>query len=138
MYRELKKSRRCSGLTLIEVVVASALLVTVMIPILKSLRIAHTSTIKIERKTHSLILAQSKLDDIKARSIYDYTNGGDLFTETNILLDGSYLCSVTDNSGDPLKTITISVGFDSDNDSSLSSGEIEVSLMTLLARRWTD
>ncbi len=140
MHRKLKIAKRLAGLTLIEVVIASSLLIIAIIPILRGLAIAHTNAIKIERKSRSLLLAQAKLDNIKARSIYSYTNGGSPteFFEENTSLDGSYLCNVTDNTGDPLKTITASVGFDSDGDTSLSSDEVDITIATLIARRWTD
>ncbi len=130
--------KRFAGLTLIEVVAASVLLVVVMIPILKCLTISHITSIKIEHKTRSLILAQAKLDQIKVRSIYDYTNEGDTFTESNVSLGDSYFCNITDDSVDPLKTITVSVGFDSNGDLALSTGEVETSLATLIARRWNN
>ena len=129
---------RATGFTLTEVVVASALLIIAMVPILKALTTSYLSTVTIERETRSLILAQAKLDGIKARSIYYYTNGGASFAENNTSLDGSYLCNVADDSGDPLKTITVSVGFDHNGDSTLAADEIQVTLTTLLARRWTD
>jgi len=62
-------SRAPAGLTLTEVVVASALLILAISPILKALTSAHLNTTTIEHKTRSLTLAQAKLDDIKARSI---------------------------------------------------------------------
>lgn len=133
-----RKTGTRAGLTLVEVVIASVLLIIALVPILRCLTVAHASSVKVEHKTRSLILAQAKLDEIKARSIYDYTNGGDSFTESSTSLDGSYLCNVTDDSGDPLKAITVSVGFDSNGDSSLSSEEVSVTLVTLFARRWSD
>ncbi len=138
MHRKLKISKRFAGLTIIEVVIASTLLIVALVPILKSLTVAQATSTKIEHKTRSLILAQAKLDEIKARSIYDYTNGGDSFAESNTHLGGSYRCNVTDNSGDPLKTVSVSVGYDTDGDNTLSSGEVQVTLTTLLARRWSD
>jgi len=132
-------SRAPAGFTLTEVVVASALLILAISPILQALTGAHLgTTTTIEHKTRSLTLAQAKLDEIKARSIYDYTNGGVTFAESNTSLDGSYRCNVTDDSGDPLKTIAVSVGYDYDGNSTLAAGEIKVTLTTLLARRWTD
>ena len=138
MRRKLKIANRWAGFTLTEVVVASSLLIVAIVPILKALTIAHVSTTSIEYKTRSLTLAQAKLDEIKARSIYNYTNGGASFAENNTSLDGSYLCNVADDSADPLKTITVSVGYDEDEDSTLAADEIKVTLTTLLARRWTD
>ena len=143
MYRKLTRlfiiqargKRHKSGLTLIEVVVASALLVVAIIPILKGLTTVHLDSVKIEHKSCSLILAQAKLDEIKARSIYSYSSS---FTENDTSLDGSCLCDVTDDSGDPRRTITVSVGYDFDGDNALETGETEVTLATLIVRRWSD
>ncbi len=127
-------SRHAAGLTLAEVVVASSLLIMAMVPIIKGLTNAHLNSIIIEHRTHSLILAQAKMDEIKARSIYNYDSS---FTESDTSLDGPYLCNVTDNSaGANLRTITVSVGYDLDANGSLSSGETRVTLSTQLARRW--
>ena len=128
-----RKMLKGTAATAAGVVAASALLIIVIVPILKALTAAHLSTAIIERKTRSLVLAQAKLDEIKARSIYSYSSS---YTEDNTSLDGSYLCSVSDTgSGSDLRTVTISVGFDLNGDSTLASDEIEVTLATLLARR---
>jgi len=128
--RKSQIAKRFAGLTMIEVVIASAILIVAMVPILKGLSIAHASAAKIEHKTRSLILAQAKLDQIRARSIYNYTNSGNPlgFAESGTPLDGLYLCNVTDNKADPLKTITVSVGYNLDGDT--------ITLATLIARRW--
>lgn len=144
MYRKLTKlilhhkitARHLAGVTLTEVVVASSLLLVAIVPILKALTTAQVTAAIIERRTRSLMFAQAKLEEIKAHSIYDYTNGGSSFAESNTNLGDSYLCNVTDDTNDPLKQITVSVGYDLDDNSSLSSDEIEVTLTTYLARRW--
>ena len=126
---------RRSGFTITEVVVASTLLIVAIVPILKGLTAAHLSTTIIEQKTRSLALARSKLEEIRARSIYGYSS---TYSETNTSLDGSYLCNVTDSgSGSDLRTITVSVGYDINGDSALANDEIEVALTTLIARRWS-
>jgi len=135
MHRKLKIANRCAGLTITEVVVASTLLIIAIVPILKAMTSAHVSSTSIERKTRCLTLAQAKLDEIKARSIYSYSSS---FTENDTSLDGSYLCDAADDSGDPLRTITVSVGYDLNDDNTLTTGEVEVTLSTLIARRWTD
>jgi hypothetical protein len=113
---------------------ASALLLIVMVPILKALTSAHVSATIIEQKTRSLMLAQSKLDDIRARSIYNYIG---TFTKPNTPIDGLYLCSVLDILMPPsLRTIRVSVGYDQDGNGILGSNEVQVCLVTLLARRW--
>jgi len=124
MHSKLKIVKRFAGLTLIEVVIASVLLIVAIVPILKGLTVAHAGSIRIEHKSRSLLLAQARLDEIKARSIYHYSSS---FAVTNDPLGGSYLCTVTDNQADPLRTITVSVGYNLDGDS--------VTLATLLARR---
>jgi hypothetical protein len=133
MQRKLKHKKGCTGFTLTEAVMASALLIIVMVPILKALTTAHVSTSIIEHRTNSLIFAQSKLDEIKARMINYYT---DTYTETNSVINGSYLCNVDDSSvNSNLKQITVSVGHDFNGNSTLETDEIEVTLATLIARR---
>ena len=123
-----------AGFTLTETIVASALLIVAIVPILRALTSAHLSTGIIERKTRSLTLAQGKLDEIKARSIYHYDNK---FKEKDLSLDGSYLCNIADASkGNNLRTITVSVGYDLNGNNVLADDEILVTLKTLLARRW--
>ena len=112
---------------------ASTLLVVAMVPILKALTIAHFTSSIIERRTISLILAQGKLDEINASSVYHY---GDSYTETDSSVSGSYLCNVADSAvSTDLRQITVSVGYDSSGDGVLDAGEIEVTLATLIARR---
>jgi Tfp pilus assembly protein PilV len=131
---KLQTANRRRGFTLTEVAVASALLIVAMVPILKALTAAHIGTVNIERKSRSLILAEGKLDDIKARSIYHYSSS---YTATNLSLGGSYLCNVSDSgSSGNLRTITVSVGFDVNGNNSLGSDEINVTLSTKLAKRW--
>lgn len=134
MIANAKKSRACKGFTLSEVLVASMLLVVVMVPILRALTGAHTLDIRIERRSRSLTLAEAKLEDIKARSIYNYSTD---FNDPSSSIEGAYLCKVTDTvvSSD-LRTILLSVGYDQNGNSTLGSDEIEVTLKTLLARRW--
>ncbi len=133
-WQKASPRRRRTGLTLTEVVVASALLMTAIVPILKGLTSVHVHSVTIERKTRSLTLAQAKLDEIKARSVYDYTSN---FTETNKPLDGSYLCTVTDGAVSAnLRIITVVVGYDTNSNNVLGGGEVSVTLETLIARRW--
>ncbi len=128
------KSHSRAGLTLTEVVIASALLIIGIVPILKGLTSANLGTVIIERKSRSLILAQAKFDEIKARSVYNYSQS---YTQTNLPLEGSYLCNIADESaGSNLRKITVSVGYDLDDDSILDSDEIEVTQATFVAKRW--
>ena len=138
MHGQYKSSvkKRNKGLTLTEVVVASSLLIIAMVPILKALTSAQISEEIIERKTQSLIFARSRLEDIKARSIYNFDNS---FTETSTSLDGPYLCTVIDSgSSSDIRQITVRVGYDLNNNNALEAQEIHVTLDTLIARRYQD
>ena len=126
--------RKSGGFTLTEVVIASSILVIAIIPILRALTIAQVSSRIIEHRTNSLILAQGKLDEIKARSVYYYS---DTFAETNSSIEGSYLCNVADSPVNAnLRQITVSVGEDLNGNSTLDADEIEITLTTLVAKRW--
>lgn len=133
MHRELKNTNRFTGFTLTEVVVASALLIIAIVPILQALTRAQATNRIIEHKTCSLIHAQAKLDEIRARSIYHYDED---FRENDTPLGGSYVCNVVDTSGGSnIRTIEVSVGYDENNNGVLGNDEVEVTLTTLVAKR---
>lgn len=123
------------GFTLTEVIMASALLIIAMVPILKALTTGHVTHAIIQRRSQSLMLAQSKLDEIRARSIYNYTGGS--FRQRHLSLGGQYLCNIDDAyESSNLRKITISVGYDLNGNNRLTNDEIEVTLATYFARRW--
>jgi Tfp pilus assembly protein PilV len=130
-----KANRWHKGFSMIEVAMASVLLIVAMVPILKSLTKANMLSSSVETKTQCLILAQGKLDAIRASSVYSFGSAGS-FTASNVVLSGSYLCNITDTAaGTDLKQITVSVGYDDNGNGTLSSGEVEVTLVTYVARR---
>jgi prepilin-type N-terminal cleavage/methylation domain-containing protein len=129
--RRLRTRRVRRGVTLTEVVVASALLLIVIVPILRAMTIAQTTSRVVEQRSQSVILAQSKLDDIRARCLQNYDIS---YGESSTSLGNSYLCSVTDNQDSDLKLITVSVGFDADSNGQLSSQETQATLTTYVAR----
>ena len=124
---------RCSGVTLTEAVVASTLLLISIIPLLKALTTTHGMDRAIERKSWSLLLAQQELERIRARSIYRYDES---FRVNSQALQDGFLCTVTDDGHPTLRTVTVAVGLDRNDDGSLATEEIEASLTTSLARRW--
>jgi len=122
-----------SGFTLVEVLVASALLIFAMVPILKALTQVNMNNIIVERRTKSLNLAKSQINQIQAKSIYNFD---DNFSQNNLSLDNLYLCNIASSSVNTnLKAITVSVGMDRNHNGTLGSDEVEVSLQTQLARR---
>jgi Tfp pilus assembly protein PilV len=132
-----KANRRNKGLSIIEVAMASALLIVAMVPVIRSLTKANMMSTDVERKTQALVFAQSKLDEIKARSIYNFGSSGS-FTANNVALGGSYLCNVADSTitANLLKQITVSVGYDDNGNGSLTDDKIGVTLATYVAKRW--
>jgi Tfp pilus assembly protein PilV len=120
-------ARRRRGLSIIEVAMASVLLIGAMAFILHDLTTAYRLNAEMERKTQSLVFAQGKLDEIKARSIYNFDS---LVSSTET--DGSYFCNIAveATTSPDLKKITVKVG------SILSPDEVEVTLATCIAKRW--
>lgn len=129
--KNIRKFR--GGFTLTEAVVASMLLLVAMVPILKALTQANLNTVMIERRTQSLCLAQGKLNDIKARSIYGFDT---ISSQSNEVLIGSYLCNTVIGGSGNLKTVSVSVGMDVDGNGTLAAGEVEVILQSQIAKRW--
>jgi hypothetical protein len=112
------------------------LLIVAMVPILLSLTKANLWSTQIERKTQSLVLAQGELDNIRAQTVYNFGSSG-YYTASNVVLSGSYLCNVVDSIvSTDLKQITVSVGYDSSGNGTLSSNEVLVTLTTYIANRW--
>jgi type II secretory pathway pseudopilin PulG len=131
-----RQSRK--ALTLIEVIVAALLLGSALVPILKALTQVNMNSVIIERRTQSLCLAQAKLDQIQAQSIYDF-NSIIITTSTPIdeVLSGSYHGRTTVGGSDDLKTIKLDVGMHRNpNSTTLDDDEIEITLQTQIARRW--
>ena len=129
--RSHKRGSKClAGMTITEVVVASGLLVIALVPTLRALGTATLTQTKIAWKTQSLALARGKLDEIRARCVHHY---GDSFTQSSVVLDGAYLCNISDGGDTNLKLLTVAVGYDVDSNGSLSNDETEVTLATYIA-----
>jgi hypothetical protein len=121
-----------SGMTFTEVIVAAGLLLVAIVPILRALTTAQATSTIIEQRTRSLALAQGKLDEIRARCIYHYE---DSFDEDSASLDGHYLCTVADDEDESLRLISVSAGYDENEDGNLSDHEVAVTVTTYIARR---
>jgi len=120
------------GVTLTEVVVASTLLAVAVVPLLRTLTVAQATSMVIERKTQCLILAEARLEEIRARAAHYY---GDSFRKDSEKLVDAYLCHVTDDQDPDLRLVTVSVGYDLDSNGQLSDSEVEVTLATYVAKR---
>ena len=136
MRRKLRVANRYKGLTLIEVVMASALLLVALVPMLKALTIAHQTDTIIEHRRRSLMLAKGKLAKIKTSALLNFPAENAL-EEIGTVLDGSYLCNVADSSRpgwDSFLQFDVAVGYDSDGNGTLAAGEVEVHLSTYVTR----
>lgn len=134
---KLEKWKRCKkrfrGVTITEVVIATGLLAVAMVPMLKALTSSHVNNRVIEQKSKSIILAESKMEQIRAESIYNFE---DSFDENSSELEENYLCKVSDNGNSDLKKITVSVGYDENENGVLQNKEINITLSTYIARRY--
>ena len=125
--------RKRYGITLTETIVASILLATALVPCMKALTAANTFTTTIERKTRALMLAREKMEYIRAKTIYSYAT---YYGTNSTSMGNSYFCSVTDTAaGSDIRRIKVCVGFDQDQNNSLSTSETLVTLESLIARR---
>ena len=121
----------CSGVTLTEVIVASALLVLSIVPLLKALTLAQAQDRAIERKSWSLMLAQRELECLRARCSCHYDAS---YRVNSQAIREGYLCTVADDEHPRLRTVTVSVGLDQNGDGVLATDEVEVRLSTRLAK----
>ena len=131
----IRQSRK--ALTLPEVIVAALLLSIALVPILKALTQVNMNSVIIDRRTQSLCLAQAKLNQLQAKSIYDFNS---IITPTPndevLSVSGSYRGRTTVSDSGNLKTIKVEVGMHRNpNSTTLDDDEIEVTLQTQIARR---
>ncbi len=115
---------------------ASALLLVALVPILKALTIAHTTDTIIDHRTRSLMLAQGKLAEIRARALLNFPAENAL-EETGTALGGSYLCNVTDSTytgREENLRFDVAVGYDANGNGTLAADEIEVQLSTYVTK----
>jgi prepilin-type N-terminal cleavage/methylation domain-containing protein len=129
--RDISRLGTRSGVTLTEVIVASALLALAVAPLLKALTAAQIEDRAIERTSWSLLLAQQELEGIRARCLRHYDT---CYRVSSKPIRDGYLCTVVDDGHPSLRTVTVSVGLDQNSDGMLSTNEVEVCLSTRLAR----
>ena len=132
------RRKQAKGLTLTEVVMSASLLAIAVVPILRALSHTHYTGGVIDRRTQSLILAQAKMDEVKARGVYDFDQSDSTFSGNNQSLGNGYYANVrfVRHGHDDLKRLEVQVGRDLDGNNVLGSDEVEVELKTLVARRW--
>ncbi len=127
--------RRCknNAFTLIEVLLSIAILggaiMTMLLFETENLRINR----QLEQQFRSALLIEGEMEKIKAALYGDFAVDVGAW---DAQLEGKYyiIRELTDQSS-TLKRVKISVGYDSNNDSTLATSEILVNLSTLVAQR---
>ncbi len=127
-------TRSRAGVSLTEVVVATALLLISIVPILRALTVSQASSRVIEQKSRSLTLAQAGLDEIRAQCIHDFPPHSQ---GSRRVIDSYYdmVTAVDDASNPDLEIVTVSVGYDDNENGQLGSDEVLVTLTSAVARR---
>lgn len=113
-------------------VIATALLTVAMVPMLKALTASQVNTRLIEQQSKSIIFAQSKFEQLRAKSIHNF---GDSLDENSTNLGGDYLCNVNDDENSTLKKVSVSVGYDNNGNGLLNNQEVNITLHSYIARR---
>ena len=122
---------RFRGMTFTEVLVATAILAFAMIPILRAMTSNHAYSMHLERKSKSLLFAQNQIEELRARAIEDFDSS---WSGSDLPAGEGYYCTVTADLDSSLRTVTVTAGFDEDQDLHLDSGEVLITLRTLIAR----
>ena len=121
------------GFTLIEVVLAAALLAACAVPILSATSRAPGLGEQIKARTKSALLAQTRMENVLAAATVNFNQN---FARASENLGDGYLATtqqVWSPSAPLTKTVTVQVGKDLDGDAALETNEVLVTLTTLVA-----
>jgi Tfp pilus assembly protein PilV len=119
-------------MTFTEVLVATLILSLAMVPILQAMTNTHRYSQMLEKKTQCLILAQNAIEELRARAIEDFASSWSVSSQS---AGGGYLVSIAAGSESDIRTVSVTAGFDENQNLSLDSGEILVCLRTLIANQ---
>lgn len=120
------------GMTFTEVLMAAAILAFAMVPLLKAMTGNYLYSTRLERTSQSLLLAQNQLERLRAGALMDDFDSS--WSESNKNLGSGYYGRITADSDSALRTVTVEVGFDADEDSHLDNHEVLITLRTKIAK----
>lgn len=123
------------GYTLLEVIIAIAVLSIALIPLMEMLPRAFLLDRQLEREAKVAFLAQRKLEEAKSKIIYDFSQD---YSETANAFpspDSDYKYIVSDDLGTEIKEITIDAWYDGDGNGGIGSDEEHIELNTKVAKR---
>jgi len=118
------------GLTLIELLLAAALLAVCAVPIIEATTHAIGLAFETENRTRATLLAQQEMEAAIGISAEDF--GADLTKDSADLGDG-FRVKVTQAVVDLTKTVTVRVGRDTSANAQLDDGEVLAAFTTRVA-----
>ena len=118
------------GLTLIEVLVASALLGLALVPAFDMVARGMVLARDVEVRSRAVFLAEREMETALATATENFSTS--LAKQSADLGDG-YRATVTESTSGLLKTVAVQVGFDADRNGALSSGEVLATFATVVA-----
>ena len=104
-------------MTFTEVLVASLILSLAMVPVLKAMTQGHRYSRMLERKTQCLIAARNAIEQLRARAIENYNSSWSVPINRS-----GVLVNISAGSNPDLRTVTVTAGFDENQNRSLDSG----------------
>ncbi len=117
------------AVTLVEVLVASALLGVALVPVFDMVTRGLVLSQEVQRRSQAVLLAEREMEDALAKAARDFSLS---LAKTNQPLGDGYLVTVTQVAGSRRKTLHVEVGRDVDASSTLSAGEVLAALSTLV------
>ena len=124
-----RRTRR-TGLTLMEVLVASALLGIALVPAFDMVTRGMVLARDVEVRSRAVFLAEREMETALAAAGQNFS--ASLTKQSQDLGDG-YLTIVTETVSGLTKTVAVQAGFDADRNGTLSSGEVLATFATVVA-----
>jgi len=124
-----RRTRR-TGLTLMEVLVASALLGIALVPAFDMVTRGMVLARDVEVRSRAVFLAEREMETALAAAAQNF---GTSLAKQSQDLGGGYRATVTETVSGLKKTLAVQVGFDTDRNRTLSNGEVLVTFATVVA-----
>jgi prepilin-type N-terminal cleavage/methylation domain-containing protein len=129
------KSKIENGFTILEILCTIAILSIVMIPLMKMLPDAMVLDAQMERETRVAFLAQQKIEEVKNKAIYDFSQDYSESATAFPSPDSDFKYTVSDDQGTAIKEIEVVVWYDKDGNGSVDADEEDIELNTKIAER---
>jgi len=124
------------GFTLIELMLATAILVISIIPITMMLPRMLTENRIVERENRAVFLGQLKMEETKTKALTYFNSDYSVTSATAFQSpDNKFKYTVADNYGLDIKDISVTVWYDANDDNTLDSDEERIQFKTKIANR---